>query len=276
MVRINRQSVPRRTGALWRWRIAAAGAGGVLAAGMVVAAAGPAAAGGPPVVAFTPSPYDYGQVAVGQTAAKTFTLANTGGKASRALKVTLAGAAAFTITADTCTGTSLGPGKSCRVAVRFAATAPGTITATLTAANNKKAVLATDALTGTGAATSHIYWASFGSGTISQANLDGSSPHTIVSGQGGLVAVAVHGSHIYWANYDAGTISEANLNGTGVTTLVTGLNHPFGVAVDGSHIYWSNNTEGTGEIDEANLNGTGVTPLVTGLNRPFGVAVGPQ
>src|SRR5215472_8923376 len=133
MVRTNRQSVPWRTGVSWRWRIVGAGAGGVLAAGMVVAAAGPAAAGGPPVLAFTPSPYDYGQVTVGQTAAKTFTLANSGGEASRALRVTLTGSGKFSITADTCTGTSLGPGKSCRVTVRFAATAPGTVTATLTA-----------------------------------------------------------------------------------------------------------------------------------------------
>jgi len=79
----------------WRRRIAEAGTGAVLAAGMVAAASGPAAAGGPPVLAFTPSRHDYGQVTAGQTAAQTFTLASTGGKASRALTVKLSESAAF-------------------------------------------------------------------------------------------------------------------------------------------------------------------------------------
>ena len=105
------------------YRRAAVAAGAVMVAlglGQGVAAG----SAGPPVLAFTPSRYDYGQLTVGQTAAKTVTLANSGGKASRALRVTLAGAAAFTITADTCTGASLGPGKSCRVTVRFAPPPP--------------------------------------------------------------------------------------------------------------------------------------------------------
>jgi hypothetical protein len=134
---------------------------------MMAAAAGPAVAKtGPPVLAFTPSPFDYGQVTVGQTASQTFTLANSGGKASRALRVTLAGPTEFTITADRCTGRSLGPRKSCTVTVQFAAASVGTVTATLTAVNNKHTILATDALTGTGAPVGHIFWANNDTGTI--------------------------------------------------------------------------------------------------------------
>ncbi len=111
-----------------------AGAGVVLAAAAVVSGAGVAAAKpGPPVLAFTPSPYDYGQVQVGQTVSQTFTLANSGGSATSALTVTLPGSAAFTITADACTAVSLGPGKSCTVVVRFAPTGAGTGTATASA-----------------------------------------------------------------------------------------------------------------------------------------------
>ena len=109
----------------WRRRIAEAGTGAVLAAGMAAAASGPAAAGGPPVLAFTPFRHDYGQVTVGQAAAQTFTLASTGGKASRALTVTLSESAACTITADTCTATSMGPSTSCTVTVRFALASTG-------------------------------------------------------------------------------------------------------------------------------------------------------
>ena len=78
----------------------------VVAGAVVVAlgsAAGVAAAQPrPPVLAFTPSPFDYGQVAAGQAASRTFTLANTGGQATGRLRVTLAGSAAFTITGDSC------------------------------------------------------------------------------------------------------------------------------------------------------------------------------
>src|SRR6516164_5688852 len=185
MGRINRQTLTGRDRVCWRRRIAAAGAGAVLAAGMVVAAAGPAAAGGPPVLAFSPSPHDYGQVTLGQTASQTFTLANSGGSASAVLTVALSGSAAFTITADSCTATSLGPEKSCTVTVQFApatSACAAAATASLTATGEKPAARAMVSLSGTGAAAPHLYWATFG-GTIVEANLNGSSPQAIVSNQ---------------------------------------------------------------------------------------------
>ncbi|HYV81170.1 MAG TPA: choice-of-anchor D domain-containing protein [Streptosporangiaceae bacterium] len=100
----------------------------VVVAGAVVVALGSAAGVAaatprPPTLAFTPSPFDYGQVAAGQAASHTFTLANTGGQATGRLRVTLAGSAAFAITGDTCH--SLAPGKTCLVTVRFTPPAPG-------------------------------------------------------------------------------------------------------------------------------------------------------
>lgn len=135
---------------LTRRAAVAAGAAGVLLGGPAV---GMASASSGPVLAFTPAPYNYQEVNDGQTTSQTFALANSGGRASRALTVTITGSAEYTITADTCSGTSLGPGYSCTVTVQFAPTAAGTATATLTAANNKKEVLATDPLTGTGVST---------------------------------------------------------------------------------------------------------------------------
>jgi hypothetical protein len=110
------------------------------------AGAATAAAKTGPMLAFTPSPYDYGQVAVGHTASQTFTLANSGGKGSGKLSVTLSGSAAFTITGKTCTGKSLGPGKSCTVTVQFAPASNGAAGTTLSAVSKK--ATATDALTG--------------------------------------------------------------------------------------------------------------------------------
>lgn len=81
-----------------------------------------AAATGPPALAWAPATaggYNYGTLTGGHTAATTFT--NTGGTATSALKITLTGAGAFTKTADTCTGTSLGPRKTCTVTLTYTA-----------------------------------------------------------------------------------------------------------------------------------------------------------
>ena len=88
----------------------------------------------PPALAFTPSSWTAGPIAPETTTMQTFTLTNTGGRASGALTVTVSGPAAFTLTADTCTGTSLGPDKQCSVTVQYAPTSDGeNDTATLTA-----------------------------------------------------------------------------------------------------------------------------------------------
>ena len=128
---------PGPAGVSWRRTAAAAAVltAAVLTAAAVTAGAGTAAASPrSPVLAFTPAPYSYGQVTAGQAASQTFTLANTGGQATGALTVTLAGPAAFTATGGTCTGTSLAPGGSCTVTVRFAPVSTATATAALTAA----------------------------------------------------------------------------------------------------------------------------------------------
>ena len=263
-------SNPWRGFRAWLRRVTAAGTGGVLAAGMVIAAAGPAAAA-PPRLAFTPAQYGYAQVTVGQKASQTFTLTNSGGTVT-GLTVKLSGSAAFTVTSDTCPANYLGRHQSCTVKVQFAPASVGTVGATLTAAGMNPTVKASDPLTGTGAsAEPHIYWANYGSGTIIEANLDGTGVTTLVSGQGNPTGVAVNSSHIYWANSGSGTIDEANLDGTGVTTLVSGQNVPIGVAVNSSHIYWA----GGGAIMEANLDGTGVMTLIPGQSANM-VAVSPQ
>ena len=246
----------------------------VLVAGAIVAmvgsATGAAAGPRPSALVFAPSPYSYGQVAAGQTASQTLTLSNPGRSATGRLTVTLAGAAAFTITGDTCK--SLPPGKRCAVTLRFAPAGAGTVTATLTAASKKHAA-ATDVLTGTGKvggpAPGHLYWAAGDS--IWEANLDGSSPQAVVTGQISPAGVAVNASHLYWT--DSGAVWEANLDGTNPQVIVTGqYDAGFGVAVDASHLYWTD-TDG-GAIWEATLDGTNPQAVVTGQLLPYGMAVG--
>src|SRR3984957_6005251 len=255
-------------GGLARRAVVAAGAAVVVVLGPARGAA--SAARKPITLAFTPSPYGYGQVTAGQTATQTFTLANTGGKASGALTITLPGSAAFTITADTCKG-SLGPGKTCTVTVQFAPAGADTASATLTATNNKGDVLASDSLT---SGAGHLYWSDVVSGAIMQANLDGSGVTTLITGAEDLNGMAVDNGHIYWTDSDAGTVMEANLDGSGVTTLLSDPNGPGAVAVNSSHIYWSEPGDSSGgAIMEANLDGSGVTTLITGAEELSDIAV---
>ena len=99
------------------------------------------AGGRPPSIEWSPSSggsFDYGLTGVGRTASQTFTLHNSGGSASAALTVTLSGPATLTLTEDNCTGTSLGPDKSCTVTVEYAPTASGPSGAATLDANGKK------------------------------------------------------------------------------------------------------------------------------------------
>jgi VCBS repeat-containing protein len=112
-----------------------------------------AGAAGAPALTLDPAAWDYGTIAVGATASKTFALRNTGTAASAALTVSItgSGAAAFTKTADSCSATSLGPNKSCSITVVYSPSAAGaTDTATLTASSKKPAATASARLTGKG------------------------------------------------------------------------------------------------------------------------------
>lgn len=129
----------------------------VAAAAMGMLVAGTAAqAANTPVLAWsqgetTITSYDYGTLDAGAGAAKsvTFTLTNSGDSASAMLTVTLSGPSAFSIKLDGCTGTSIGPNKSCGVTVTYAPTASGeSDNATLAADGKKAAANASITLTG--------------------------------------------------------------------------------------------------------------------------------
>ncbi len=267
-----------RTAGSWR-RVLAAGVG-ILTAVAVLAGAGTASASPRAAsLAFTPAPYNYGQVPAGKAASRTFTLANTGGTATGKLRVRLTGPTAFTMTGDTCRNT-LKPGKTCTVTVRFAPTSAASLNATLTAAGKKHGATATDALTGSGGGLGqslggHVYWTV--PGAINQANLDGTSPQVAVPGRNSPTGVAVDPSHVYWTDTvdGLGTIWEANLDGTATHVISDGQYSPAGVAVGASHIYWADaGVAGSpGAIWEANLDGTDPQVIVPGQNSPFGVAV---
>jgi len=133
-----------------------------------------------PATSFAPQTggaYDYGVVADGSHKDQTFTLTNSGGTATAALKLSLTGSSAFSRTTDTCSAISLGPAKKCTVTVRYAPTGQSTDTATLTAVSTKPAATATITLNGTAgyvdveiSPSSHDYGSSSGNQTFTATN----------------------------------------------------------------------------------------------------------
>ena len=246
-----------------------------LTAAVVLATMGPAAAAcrHAPGMHFTPPRYGYGKVLAGRTASHEFTLYNTARKSTGRLRFNLSGPAAFTLTAKTCRD-SLGPFKSCRLSVRFAPAAAGLVTATLTAVGATGGI-ARVALTGNGTEPGHIYWTNSLTGSMEEANLDGSDPHTIITVPGvGVSGVAVNKTNLYWGT--DGSIGVANLDGGDPRTIITGLNSSYALAVGRTHLYWTEFgglDHGPG-IWEANLNGSNPRPIIdSGLGCPDAVAV---
>lgn len=256
----------------------------VVAVGTVVALlglpAGVASAGGSPaVLAFQPDGHDYGSVPVGQTSEQQLRLTNAGGRGSSALTVTLSGSPAFTVTADTCTGSSLGPGKTCTVTVRFAPAVVGAATATVAVVVRNRAATATAELTGTGgrlgspAPYSHLYW-SMADGSLFIVD-KGPFAGKVVSPVVVLPTVnylAVDDTYLYWSDGSDGSIRRRLLTGGPSTSLATGQNGPEGIAVDATNVYWANLQDGT--IKTTPLAGGGaVTTLVDRQPGPIGIAV---
>ena len=228
---------PMKTLGLIRIIGAAAATGAAVVTLMFAATVGQAAR--PAVIAWSPATngtFDYGAVDVGQAASQTFALTNSGRAATGALRVSLGSATEFSITADACTGTALGPRKSCNVTVQYAPTTAGQTTATLAANGIRPPAGASITLAGTGAAVAvrHIYWANAGTNTIGRADLDGSNPNqSFITGASSPIGVAVDAEHIYWVNDDNGTIGRAGLDGSNVNqSFITGAYFPSGVAVD--------------------------------------------
>jgi virginiamycin B lyase len=203
----------------------------------------------------TKGAYDFAWLTVGQSVSQRFTLSNPGTSASGTLTVELKGSLAFTLAADSCTGTSLGPRQTCSVRVAYSPSAAGASDATTLFAVGKKKWQVSLPLTGVGIAVGagHIYWAH--PEAIGRANLDGSNPNQSFVPAGLPYAVAVDSSHIYWADTNTGTIGRANLDGSNPDqNFITTANYPSGVAVDSGHVYWTNAS--TGSIGRANLDGT--------------------
>ncbi len=127
-------------GGLVRRAVAVAGVLGVL----LGSAAGVASASQAPALSWSPltsaHAYRYRVINPGETASQVFTLTNTGGPTSTPVEVALTGSAAFTMTADSCSGQRLGTGASCTVTVQYSPASYGEIDDALLTATRNTAV----------------------------------------------------------------------------------------------------------------------------------------
>jgi len=253
-------------------------ASGLTGAALVLLAVAGQHAGGAPMPAMlgwsptTPDGFDYGRVNGCHAASQVFTLTNSGGLASGTLTIDLSTSAAFSVTADSCTGRSLGPRETCSVTVDYSPTMADPENATLSA-------------TGTPASASiglvgnlrHIYWNNLRTGTVGRAALDGTYVNQrFIIGTVQARGVAVDANYIYWTNFINGkAIGRANLDGSNVNQNFITLSGPPGnLAVNASHIFWVSPLTDT--IGRANLNGSNANEsFITGVFviRPTGVAV---
>jgi hypothetical protein len=170
-----------------------------------------------------PGTYNYGTVNAGQSVSQTFTLANSGGSATSALTITLTGSAAFTKTADSCTGASLGPGKSCTVTVSYAPASAGqTDSGTLTASPaspNKAEAAASLTLQGASAtACSEV--------TVTN---PGAQPGTVGTPVSLLIRAACNSASGQTLTYSTGTSLPPGLSIASSTGLISGTPTTLGV-----------------------------------------------
>jgi hypothetical protein len=129
-----------------------------------------------------------------------------------------------------------------------------------------------------------VYWANYGAGKISWANLDGSGGDDLDTGAATLnlpfgLVVDHAANKVYWANTESPKISWANLDGSGGGDLDTGaatVDGASGLAIDTvqGRIYWANYDDDS--IAYANLDGSGGGDLNVGsapINQPWGVTI---
>ena len=107
---------------------------------------------------------------------------------------------------------------------------------------------------------------------IYSANLDGSNPQVIISGNYGYgLLIDTVNDKIYFDDQNDELLKVANLDGTNIQTIDANGTRIYGMDIDYAtgKIYWSGRD--SGELYRANLDGTGNEVLKTGIESPRGL-----
>jgi hypothetical protein len=92
---------------------------------------------------------------------------------------------------------------------------------------------------------SHVYWFGTSNSNVMQANLDGSSPIQVATGQNNVLSIAARSGFLYWVT-DSDLV-ELDLTGGTPSPLAQDRTSPRSVAVDSTHVYWAEGTLGGNE-----------------------------
>ena len=57
--------------------------------------------------------------------------------------------------------------------------------------------------------------------------------------------MALDATHVYWTSFGNGTVNRAPKAGGEVVVLANGQNQPYDVTVDATHVYWTTLAGGT-------------------------------
>jgi len=194
----------------------------------------------------TPAAHNFGNTARLTSATQQFTMTNTGTANLHigAAGATMSGDTSFTISSQTCQNSTLAPGGTCQVTVRFLPTTTGIKTANVSIASNDPFSPATSSLTGTGVPATYVL-------TL------------LVNGTGNATATAGGYSTLLCS---AGSCNQNYTEGTGVALSATPGN---GQKLAG----WSGVCTGTGACQVTMDSSKSVTATFTSIIPHNGIVV---
>lgn len=181
---------------------------------------------------------DFGQVTVGQSASRTFTLTNNGNTAATSVVASVAGSTGLALTNNTC-GTSAVPatvqaGGTCTMTVAYTPTVAETLSqASLSVASSAVSSPNTLKLTGAGALPSDANWANVSLLMHMESLADSSSLHRTVTATAGAAITSTsqkfgaNSAYLNGSGYLSASNSSAYSFGTGDFTVEFWLNSPI-------------------------------------------------
>ena len=122
-----------------------------------------------------------------------------------------------------------------------------------------------------------MYWTRYDLGSIHKAGMDGSYPHTLVTGLGQPrgVTIDMASGRLYWAELNSHQIQSSDLDGRDVRLVVqlpTG-SWSWGVAASSDRLYWGN--DGDYKLQSSTKGGEDILTLYTESNQIRQVTIVP-